>query len=66
MVVHKGPVAVGLAAYLRSARWTPSRVHKGGCFCFWMERQLKVQKKKDDEVEKSKEECALLLKGDMC
>jgi zinc transporter 9 len=29
MVVHKGPVAVGLAAYLRSARWTPSRVHKG-------------------------------------
>ncbi|KAF6256235.1 Zinc/iron permease [Scenedesmus sp. NREL 46B-D3] len=29
MVVHKGPVAVGLAAYLRSARWPPSRVHKG-------------------------------------
>lgn len=30
MVVHKGAVAVGLAAYLRSARWPPSRVHKGG------------------------------------
>ncbi|WIA16389.1 hypothetical protein OEZ85_013082 [Tetradesmus obliquus] len=29
MVVHKGPVAVGLAAYLRSARWSASRVHTG-------------------------------------
>lgn len=29
MVVHKGPVAVGLTAYLRSAGWRPGSIHKG-------------------------------------
>jgi zinc transporter 9 len=30
MVVHKGPVAIGLATFLRSAQWTPAQVHRGG------------------------------------
>jgi zinc transporter 9 len=29
MVVHKGPVAIGLATFLRSALWSPAQVHRG-------------------------------------
>ena len=31
MVVHKGPVAIGLATFLRGAAWSPAQVHRGGC-----------------------------------
>lgn len=29
MVVHKGPVAIGLSTFLRSALWSPAQVHRG-------------------------------------
>ena len=29
MVVHKGPVAVGLATFLQSASWSPAQAHSG-------------------------------------
>lgn len=29
MVVHKGPVAIGLATFLRSALWNPAQIHRG-------------------------------------
>jgi zinc transporter ZupT len=29
MVMHKGPVAVGLGSFLRAARWQQAQVHKG-------------------------------------
>lgn len=29
MVVHKGPVAIGLASFLRGAMWSPAQIHRG-------------------------------------
>lgn len=29
MVVHKGPVALGLSTFLRGAAWTPQQVQRG-------------------------------------
>lgn len=29
MVVHKGPVAIGLASFLRGAMWGPAQIHRG-------------------------------------
>jgi zinc transporter 9 len=29
MVVHKGPVAVGLSTFLQSASWSPAQINKG-------------------------------------